>query len=108
MKVTVKNMELTASRNDEPMVLVTFLSNDGSETVFNQVVTQGFQIHIVNELLRKMVSEAKNAPEIEFKNYKQYNDLIDTIFSIISGCAFNLTVHDGIRDGFYTYHLQVA
>ena len=50
----------------------------------------GFQIHIVNELLRKLVSEATDAPEIEFKSYKQYNDLILDVFEVTDGFEYGL------------------
>ena len=50
----------------------------------NQVITQGFQIHIVNELLRMMVSEmGTDAPVIEFKTFKQYGNLIMDVFEAI-------------------------
>ena len=38
----------------------------------NQVVTQGFQIHIVNNLLKSMGTDLS----IEFVNYVQYSDLL--------------------------------
>ena len=43
-----------------------------SKLFMNQVITQGFQIHNVNEFLRSLKTDV----EIEFVDYKQYNDLL--------------------------------
>lgn len=80
-EVAVSQMELKASKAGDPMVSIWFkVVSDGefknSLIFMNQVITQGFQVHIVNELLRSLVSEVPDAPEIEFKNYKQYGNLI--------------------------------
>ena len=102
-EVAVKQMELKASKKGDPMVTIWFKVVDGPHKngviFFNQVITQGFQIHIVNELLRKMVSEAgRKAPEIEFKNYKQYSDLILDVFEITDGFEYGLKYTKGKND----------
>ena len=93
-EVAIKQMELKASKKGDPMVSIWFKvvsdNHKGGIIFFNQVITQGFQIHIVNELLRKMVSEANDAPEIEFKSYKQYNDLLLDVFEITDGFEYGL------------------
>ena len=70
-EVAIERMELKASKKGDPMVSIWFRivngSYKGSIIFFNQVITQGFQIHIVNELLRMIVSEMGDAPAIEFK-----------------------------------------
>ena len=75
-EVAVDKMELTASKAGDPMVSIWFkvLNGDykGSRIFMNQVVTQGFQIHIVNELLRSM----DTGVDIEFVTYKQYGNLL--------------------------------
>lgn len=87
--VKILKMELTVSRCSCPMVSIWFkVVSDGeykgSIIFMNQVITQGFQIHIVNELLRMMVSEmGDDAPVIEFKTYKQYSNLIMDVFEAI-------------------------
>lgn len=103
MKVTVKNMELKASKKGDPMVSVTFISDDGAETVFNQVITHGFQIHIVNEFLRQFDTEL----DIKFETYKQYSELLDEIFALTAGHAYDLTVRTG-KGEFHTYEVQAA
>ena len=58
------------------MVSIWFTILDGkykkSKLFLNQVVTQGFQIHIVNELLKSMKTDLV----IEFVDYKQYAELL--------------------------------
>jgi hypothetical protein len=109
-EVAVQQMELKASSKGDPMVSVWFKivsegEFKGSMIFMNQVVTQGFQVHIVNEILRKMVSEMSNAPEIEFKSYKQYANLIMDIFESINGnYEYALSYKKGKKD-FSTYEL---
>ena len=88
-EVAVQQMELKASKKGDPMVSIWFkIVSDGeykgSMIFFNQVITQGFQVHIVNELLRMMVSEMEDAPAIEFVSYKQYGNLLMDIFEEIN------------------------
>ena len=89
-EVAVNQMELKASSKGDPMVTIWFKiisegEYKGSMIFMNQVVTQGFQIHIVDEMLRALTEECDDAPTIEFKNYKQYNDLIMDVFEAIDG-----------------------
>ena len=101
-EVAIKQMELKASKKGDPMVSIWFKvvseKHKGGIIFFNQVITQGFQIHIVNELLRKLVSEATDAPEIEFKSYKQYSDLILDVFEITDGFEYGLKYTKGKND----------
>lgn len=86
--VKILKMELVVSKGD-PMVSIWFkIVSDGeyknSIIFMNQVITQGFQIHIVNELLRMMVSEmGDDALVIEFKTFKQYSNLLMDVFEAI-------------------------
>lgn len=92
-EVAVQQMELKASSKGDPMVSIWFkIVSDGeykgSMLFMNQVITQGFQVHIVNELLRALTEEcSEDVPTIEFKTYKQYANLI-------------LDVHEAINDKF--------
>lgn len=110
-EVAVQQMELKASKKGDPMVSIWFkIVSDGefkgSLIFFNQVVTQGFQVHIVNELLRTMVSEMPDAPEIEFKTYKQYANLIMDIFEGINeNYEYALSYKKGKKD-FSTYEIN--
>lgn len=75
-EVKLDKLELKASKKGDPMVSAWFTIIDGkyknSKLFMNQVVTQGFQIHIVNELLKSMETDLN----IEFIDYKQYADLL--------------------------------
>ena len=75
-EVKLDKLELKASKKGDPMVSAWFTILEGkykkSKLFLNQVITQGFQIHIVNELLKSMSTDLA----IEFVDYKQYADLL--------------------------------
>ena len=89
-EVSVEKMELKATKTKgEPMVSIWFkiVSSGefkGSMIFCNQVITKGFQIHIVNELLRAMVAECADAPVIEFKTFAQYGELLMDVHEAIA------------------------
>jgi hypothetical protein len=107
-EVEVNKLEMVASKKGDPMVSIWFkiVSGEytGSMIFMNQVITQGFQIHIVNELLRKMTEEA-DVPEIEFVSYKQYSELLMDVFEAIdNNFEFALKYGKGKKD-FSTYEI---
>lgn len=107
-EVEVNKLEMVASKKGDPMVSIWFKIVSGeykdSMIFMNQVITQGFQIHIVNELLRKMTEEA-DAPEIEFVSYKQYSELLMDVFEAIdNNFEFALKYGKGKKD-FSTYEI---
>lgn len=109
-EVAIQQMELKASKKGDPMVSIWFKILDGeyknSIIFYNQVITQGFQVHIVNELLRMMVSEMEDAPVIEFKSYKQYGNLIMDIFEAVDdNFEYALAYKKGKKD-FSTYEIK--
>ena len=84
-EVSIKKLELISNSNDDPMVVCWFKILDGkyknSMIFMNQVVTQDFQIHIIDEFLRSLDSGI----EVEWLgSYSKYADLIDDIFYAIS------------------------
>lgn len=104
-EVAVDKIELTASKAGDPMVSIWFkvVSGEfkGSRIFMNQVVTQGFQIHIVNELLRSM----DTGVDIEFVTYKQYGNLLMDVMEAIDGSLeFALSYKEG-KKGFSTYEI---
>jgi len=104
-EVAVDKLELIASSKGDPMVSIWFkiLAGDfkGSRIFMNQVITQGFQIHIVNELLRSM----DTGVEIEFVTYKQYGNLLMDVMEAIDGnLEFALSYKEG-KKGFGTYEI---
>ncbi len=104
-EVAIDKMELLASSKGDPMVTVWFkvLTGEykGSRIFMNQVITQGFQIHIVNELLRSM----DTGVDIEFVTYKQYGNLLMDVMEAIDGnLEFALSYKEG-KKGFSTYEI---
>ena len=75
-EVKLDKLELKATKKGDPKVIAWFTILEGkykkSKLFMNQVVTQGFQIHIVNEFLRSMTTGIN----IDFEDYKQYADLL--------------------------------
>lgn len=75
-EVKVDKMELKATKKGDPMVSIWFTILEGkykkSKLFLNQVITQGFQIHIMNTFLKSMKTDLV----IEFVDYKQYADLL--------------------------------
>ena len=75
-EVKLDKLELKATKKGDPMVSAWFTILEGeykkSKLFMNQVVTQGFQIHIVNTFLKSMGTDLF----IEFVDYKQYAELL--------------------------------
>ena len=110
-EVKVDKMELTESKKHDPMVTIWFKIVVGeyknSLIFMNQVVTRGFQIHIVNEILRQMTADVDGF-NVEFKDYKQYGNLIMDVFETISGkYEFELEYESGKND-FSTYSIETV
>lgn len=105
-EVSVEKMELTESKKHDPMVSIWFKVLDGeykgSFIFFNQVVNMGFQIHIVNDLLRSMET---GISDIDFETYKQYGTLLMDVFEEVNGnLEFALDYKEG-KKGFSTYEI---
>lgn len=88
-EVEISKMELTTSKKGDPMFTcwMKIISGEYKNSLIfmNQVVTQGFQIHIVNEFLRSLMENCSEAPEIGFETFGQYADLIMDIAELIDG-----------------------
>jgi hypothetical protein len=120
-EVSIEKMELKATKVDKnsddpkkhvarPMVSIWFNIVDGKyegQKIFmNQVIygeNAGFQIHIVNELLRSMVQKCAKAPVVEFKSYSQYNDLLMDIHELVSESFEYKLKYDKTKKGFSTF-----
>ncbi len=99
-EVKIEKMELTAAKETrKPMLSVWFKIVAGdyknSMIFMNQVITEGFQIHIVNEFLRSLGTDVN----VEFVSYKQYGNLIMDIKEVIdaSGVEFALDYGEKMR-----------
>ena len=68
-EIAVQKLELTKSKKGDPMVTcwmkIVEGEYKGSLIFMNQVVTQGFQIHIVNEFVRSLISEMADPIDVE-------------------------------------------
>lgn len=83
-EVKIEKMELTKSKKGDPMFTCWFRIIKGEyekQVIFmNQLVTKGFQIHIVNEFMRSL----KTKQEIMFVKYAQWGQLIQDVFNEIT------------------------
>ena len=101
-EVKVDKMELkecgSEKHKGEPMISIWFKiiagEKKGSLIFMNQLLTQGFQIHIVNELLRSMESGV----DVEFDgNYEHYNNTILDVFEACANLEFVLKYSESKR-----------
>lgn len=104
-EVKIEKLELVESKAGDPMVTVWFkvLAGDykGSLIFMNQVITKGFQIHIMNEFLRSLDS----GYDVEFRSYSQYGQLLMDIHEAIDGqFEYGLKYGEG-KKGFNTYEI---
>ena len=104
-EVKVEKMELTLSKKGDPMVSIWFRILNGeyknSIIFYNQVVVQGFQVHLANEFLRSLDSGI----DVEFNDYEQYSNLLMDIHeSINERLEYALEYGQG-KNGFNTYKI---
>lgn len=105
-EVAITKLELGESKKGDPMVKVWFKIISGefknSLIFMNQVVTQGFQIHIVDEFLKSLETDI----EVVFESYSQYGELLMDIFEAVEG-NFEYALDYGTNDkGFNTYKIE--
>ncbi|EQG03673.1 hypothetical protein BGU51_08560 [Clostridioides difficile] len=104
-EVEINKMELSESKKGDPMFVCWFKILEGeykdSLIFMNQVVKQGFQIHIVNEFLRSLETDI----EVEFESYSQYAQLIMDIAEEIDG-ELEFAIEYGEKKGFNTFTIK--
>ena len=104
-EVKIEKLELVESKAGDPMVTVWFrvLVGDykGSMIFMNQVITKGFQIHIMNEFLRSLDS----GYDVEFRSYSQYGQLLMDIHEAIDGELEYLLKYSEGKKGFSNYEI---
>lgn len=105
-EVKIEKMEIRESKKGSPMFSVMFRILTGefekSCLFMNQVITQGFQIGIVNEFLRSLDTSF----DVEFKSYNQYNDLIMDMMEEIDGKLEFLLEYKKSKTDFPTYTIK--
>lgn len=103
-EVAVTKLELGESKKGDPMVKVWFkiVSGEykGSLIFMNQVITQGFQIHIVDELLRSFETDI----DVHFESYSQYAELLADVYETIDG-NLEYGLKYGENKGFNTFEI---
>ena len=107
-EVKIEKLRLTESKKGLPMLSAWFKIIEGEQKdrllFMNQVITQGFQIHMANEFLRTL----KTGATIEFKEFKQYGELIDGIFEAINSTGMEYAIQYGERKGYATFTIKEA
>lgn len=103
-EVAITKLELGESKKGDPMVKVWFKilagGYKGSLIFMNQVITQGFQIHIVDEFLRSLETDV----EITFESYSQYADMLLDVFEAVESKLEFALVY-GEKKGFNTFEI---
>lgn len=89
-EVAIDKLELTETKQTgKPMAacwmkIVSDGEYKGQRIFMNQVITQGFQIHIMNDFLRSLLPDDSGI-EVTFEGYAQYNDLLLDIAEFVDG-----------------------
>ncbi len=103
-EIKIEKLELVKSKKNDPMFScwMKIINGEykGSMIFMNQVMTQGFQIHIVDEFLRSLDSGI----DIEFKTYSQFAKLLEEIKKAIDG-VLEYAVEYGEKKGFNTFKI---
>lgn len=108
-EVKITKLELAKSKSGNPMMSCWMKIVDGDKQnkmlFMHQVVKEGFQIHLANNFLRKLVSEMDEPLPIEFKSYKQYDELIlDVAEAIDNKFEYRVRYYD--KKGYDSYEIE--
>lgn len=104
-EVKIEKLELVESKSGKPMMTCWMKIIDGQykgqRLFYNQVLHVGFGIHKANEFLRSLESGL----DIEFENFKQYNDLLLDVHEAIDGKLEYAVKYGEDRKGFNTFEI---
>lgn len=104
-EVKITKMELKESKKGDPMVTIWFKilagEYENSNIFMNQVITQGFQIHIVNDLLRSF----DTGLDIHFDDFDQYEQLLLDVHEAIDSKKLEYALELGENKGFKTFKI---
>lgn len=104
-EVKIEKLELVESKSGKPMMTCWMKILDGEykgqRLFYNQVLHVGFGIHKANEFLRSLDSGL----DIEFENFKQYNDLLLDVHEAIDGKLEYAVKYGEDRKGFNTFEI---
>lgn len=100
----IDKLELSVSKLGKPMLTCWFKILAGefknSRLFMNQVIEQGFQIHIANDFLRSLDSGL----EIKFKTFKQYEQMVMDVAEAIDGLEYAVKYGETSK-GFKTFEI---
>lgn len=102
-EVKITKLDLTESKSGKPMLschMKILAGEHKNNMIFmNQVLSSSYGFHMANKFLRALDDEV-----VEFKNFKQYNDLVETIYNNIDGkYEYGLTL--GEKKGYKTFEI---
>lgn len=108
-EVKLEKLELIACKSEKnrgmPMVSAWFRIINGNQKnrliFLNQLVNQGFQIHIMKEFLSDMDSGC----EVEFEDYEQFGNLLMDILEASSNTGFVLDYSEN-KKGYKAYKIE--
>lgn len=106
-EVKLTKAEVKATKNGDPMATLWFKVQEGEykgQLIFmNQVITQGFQIKIMNEFLESL----DTGVEISFEDYAQYNGMLMDITEACEEQKLSYALNYGVnRKGYNTYEIE--
>ena len=103
-EVNIEKIELRESKKGDPMVSIWFNIIAGglknSKIFYNQVINQGFQIHLCNELLKSL----DTGVNVEFDSYAQYNEVLMDVAEGTKTLEYALKYGEN-KKGFPTYEI---
>lgn len=104
-EVKVTKMELGESKKGTPMVTIRFdvIAGDYTKRVifYNQVITQGFQLHLCNLFLRSLGTNL----DVNFENFQQYSELLADVFKRINDDGLEYSLELGKKGDYPTYKI---
>lgn len=105
-EVDIEQMELTESKKGDPMFSCWFRIESNSQKdrliFMNQVINQGFQVHIVNTLLKSL----DTGYDIHFDDFEQYARLISEVYKAIKEDHLKFKLVYGKRKDFPTFKIE--
>lgn len=105
-EVKLEKLELGTSKKGSPMAKVWFKVLEGdykNQLIFmNQVCTQGFQVHIINTLMREMGTERE---DLVPQSFTAYANTIEEVFKELKGKHEYILEYGENSKGFKTYKI---
>lgn len=104
-EVKIEKLELGESKKGDPMLVCWFkIQSDyqhGRLIFMNQILRQGFQLHICNEFLRSL----DTGLDVHFDNFMQYGQLIFEISRKIESEKLEFSLVYGKKGDFPTFKI---